>query len=525
MPKRHQKPAPAAPPGTPGGLVAGPAAVIDLGSSALRLLLAEWRDGGWHILEAAEKPVPLGRDVFATGRISAPSINLTLRILEGFRELMAPYRVQTVKAFATSALREASNRDTFIDRLRRRTGIEIEVIAGVQANYYTYLGVRHALRDCRPSLSRINAVIMEVGGGSTDVMLLERGKMAASHTLHVGTVRAVAGLHGQHRGEPLERLQREDIRSTLNLLTLEMPLDRIGHFIAVGGDARTAARLVGHEASPGVMTIERQAFRTLIERLHHLGINEVVSEFGLPYNDAESLLPALVVYDSFLDTTGAERMIVPFVSIRDGVLQALAEGGREAMRREFRAQIVASARSLGDKYHYDARHAQQVCELSLQLFDGLRDEHGMDDQDRLLLEVAALVHDIGAYVNTSAHHKHGQYLVENADLFGLEPDDIKVIGNVIRYHRKSVPKDTHPAFTNLPTAQRNLILKLAALLRVADAMDRGHLQRIRQPTLVKNESELKLLSNAQADITLEQLSVTGKGDLFEEVFGMRVMLL
>lgn len=500
--------------------------VIDIGSSAIRLVIAEIQGPGrWRILDTADRPVSLGRDVFSTGAISRDSVVQSRQILDGFRELMDGYQVSRVRAIGTSALREAENSETFLDRMSLRTGIQIEIVEGIEANHYTYMAVRHALEDLTPRLSRTNSIIMEVGGGSTDLMLLQRGKMVAAHTLHIGTVRMLFHVdRGVSFGKSLERFQRENIRSTREVLRSELPLHRIGNFIAVGGDARLVAGRVGVEVSDHCSVIDRAAFREFVNKLETMSVDEMANFLHVPYGDAEALLPALIVYWSFLEDTRAKRLVVPDVSIRDGILLGLSRGASDGMHEELYRQVIASARSVGKKYHIDQGHAEQVTDLSLKLFDRLQDEHGLADRHRMLLEIAGLLHDVGAFVNTSSHHKHGQYIVANSDIFGLRREDVDTVGQVIRYHRKSVPKPAHLEFAAMSTQDRIVVLKLAAFLRIADAMDRGHINRIQDFRLVKGEDELVIEATGHGDIMLEQLSVAGKSDLFEDVFGLKVVL-
>ncbi len=519
--RSRSKPAPAA-------ASAGPVGIIDIGSSAIRLLIAEiTRPGEWRVLDQAERPVALGRDVFASGKISRRSISQALQILAGCREVMAGYGVERVRAIGTSALREAFNRDTFLDRVKLRTGLQVEIIDGLETNHLTYLAVLHALHDFRPSLKRTNSLIIEVGGGSTEIMILERGHMAAAHTLRLGTVRVQMQVQDRTGyGQVLESYQRENIRSTLGVLDLETPLQRIRQFVAVGGDARLAAQHAGKPAGNRCAIIQRADFRRFIDVLESKSLDETVNDLHLPYSEAEGLLPALLVYLFFLERTRAEAMVVPQVSIRDGALRALSSGDHVQFQEEFRSQDLASARSLGRKYHFDEAHGDHVRTLALKLFDDLTSEHGLGERQRLLLETAALLHDIGVYVNPSAHHKHGEYLVANAEIFGLRREEIEVVATVIRYHRKAMPKVYHERFTALPPEDRVVVLKLAAILRVADAMDRGHNGHVRDLALEKRDTELVLHAVRHGgSLSLEQTSVTGKADLFEEVFGLKVVLV
>jgi exopolyphosphatase / guanosine-5'-triphosphate,3'-diphosphate pyrophosphatase len=189
-----------------------------------------------------------------------------------------------------------------------------------------------------------------------------------------------------------------------------------------------------------------------------------------------------------------------------------------------RAQGIASAASLGRKFHYDEAHARHVADLGLAIFDSLVREHGLGGHERLLLEVASLVHDIGTFIKTSGHHKHGEYIVANSEIFGLSRVDLTIIANVVRYHRKAPPSSTHVNFIALPREDRIVVMKLAAIARVADALDRGHDQRVRDASFERREERFVIRATGATDLSLERLSLAEKGDMFEDVFGLEPIL-
>lgn len=503
-------------------------AVVDVGSTAIRMVVAEIQpDGDWVRLDRASKPVSLGRDVFVTGFISRESMRQAIKILGGFCELLRGWQLSPgdVRVIATTAIREAKNRDTFVDRVNVRTGLEINIVEGVEENQLTYLAVQHAVNNMRGQFARSSSLIIEVGGGTTEVMLLHRGRMVAAHSLRLGTVRIEQQLQpGWKPGYQIEEYLKENVRVTQELLDGELALDRIKYFVAVGGDARRAAATVGRKVGDEYSVIEKADFDRFVARIQDLSVDECVRELGVTYNEAEGLVPALLIYKLFLDATSAPNLIVPDVSIREGVLVSFALGKDKAIEKEFSKQIIASARNLGRKFHYDEDHSLHVTKLALSFFDQFTDEHGLGEHARLLLEVAGILHDIGSYIRASGHHKHGQYIVENSELFGLSVDDIRIVGNVIRYHRKSLPTAAHTDYVSLRREQRMAVVKLAAMLRVADALDRGHSQRIDDITLERSEDDLIIHCHHAGDISNERYGIDMKADMFEEVFGYRIVI-
>lgn len=504
------------------------AAVIDIGSTAIRMVIAQLdSDTEWTRLDRASKPVSLGRDVFMSGSLSRESMHQAISILSGFQELLRGWNVpsDSIRAIATSAIREARNRDTFVDRVSVRTGFKIEIVEGIEENHLTYLAVQHAVSAMKHQFSRANSMIIEVGGGTTEIMMLRRGRMAAAHSLRIGTVRM------EHEVRPLrsssdqiEEFMRENVRVSQELLDSELKLERIRYFVAVGGDARYAAHAVGKKEGEHHWVIDRDKFNAYLDRIQDLTVDQIVREYGLTYNEAEGLVPALTVYRIFLESTAADQLIVPDVSIREGVLMSFALGSDWAVERQFYGQVVASAKNLARRYHYDEDHSSHVSELALELFDQLQAEHAMDKHSRMLLEAAAILHDVGTYIRASGHHKHGQYIIQNSEIFGISRDDLRIISNVVRYHRKALPSSAHTEYVALNREQRIQVLKLAAILRIADALDRGHAQRVRSVKVEVTEGDVLLHCEYDGDISTERYGFEGKADMFEQVFGLSVII-
>ncbi len=500
--------------------------VIDIGSTAIRVVVAQiHKDLTWTTVDRASRPLSLGRDVFMTGYLSTDSMRDAVRILKSFKELLGGWRIapDDVRIIATAAIREAKNRDTFLDRVQIRTGFRIDIVEGIEENHLTYIAVQHAINDLRPQFARSSAMILEVGGGTTEIMLLQRGRMVGAHSLRIGTLRVEQQVQPNLTdSDRIEEYLRENIRVNREVLNTELRLDRIRYFVAVGGDARIAAARVGHKEGEHFSVIERERFDTFLRDLQRRSLDECVRELRLTYTEVEGLVPALVTYKLFMDATAADQLIVPDVSIREGVLLNFTVGTHHPMREEFSEQVINSTVGLGRKYHFDEHHGMHVAKLSVSLFDQFSAEHGIEGHGRLLLEVAAIIHDIGNFVRASGHHKHGQYIIENSEIFGLSRSDIRIVANVVRYHRGGTPSSGHTNYVSLRREHRMLVLKLAALLRVADALDRGHVQRVRSFQLEQGDEDVVLHCEYSGDISIEEYGLRLKGRLFEEVFGYGV---
>jgi exopolyphosphatase/guanosine-5'-triphosphate,3'-diphosphate pyrophosphatase len=521
-------------------------AVLEIGSTGIRLLVAEITGkGDWRAVDRAVKPVVLGRDVFTSGQVSHSSLLECLVVLRNFQELLAGWGIAAgdVRLIATSALRAARNREIFADRVYQETGYQLTIVEGIEENRLMYLAVRFALKEIKglPPASGIlpgsnktekntlfwrgNSIIIDIGGGSTEIMLLRQGKMVAAHSVRLGSILMDQQSQFAHGSEWLrERYLTEQIKNTLTVLKAEMDLSHIKTFVVTGSDTRIAASLIGSGYNENSNVIERETFLSFVKKIQYYTIEECVQKLHITYGDAEGFVPGLLIYKGFLEQTQAVQVVVPVVSLREGLIIDLAMGFDPELQEEFFTQIIASAVNLGRKYHFDEAHGRHVAALSMVLFDALVHEHGLNRRDRLLLETAALLHDIGMFIRGSSHQKHGQYIVANSEIFGVHHEEVEIIANVVRYHRGEQPSSEDISFIALQREERILVLKLVSILRVADALDRGHSQRIQHITVEHKSERIVIHPLGSIDITLERASMEEKANMFQDVFGYKVVL-
>jgi exopolyphosphatase / guanosine-5'-triphosphate,3'-diphosphate pyrophosphatase len=501
-------------------------AVLDMGASAIRLVIAEVdQPGGIRIVEEASRGVLLGRDTFSYGALRSQTIDAAIAALEGFREIMDGYGVQRVRAVATSAVREARNGDMFLDRLRGRTGIAFEIINEAEESRLVFLAIRHALAR-HAVFKGAWTLLAEVGGGSTSLTLLRRGNPNRSGVYALGAVRIRQQLGLRRQSQELQvALLKRYVSNVVDEIRVEIPLNRITNMVAIGGDVRFAAsQILDGDADSGVREISRESFLAFCDETGRLDEERLVERFRLPVVEAETLVPALFVYRTLLAETASRKLVVADVSLRDGVLLELAEEGGRVSAQDFEEQVLASAEALGQKYRFDRAHARHVAKLATRLFDELGDEHGLGERDRLLLKVASLLHDIGIYVSLRAHHKHSQYLLASSQIFGLSNEETAIVSNIARYHRRGTPQDSHLPYVALDREDRLIVNKLGAILRLANALDAEHLQKVQDLRLVRRDRVWVLELDATGGVVMEQMAASARVDMFTETFGREVVV-
>jgi exopolyphosphatase / guanosine-5'-triphosphate,3'-diphosphate pyrophosphatase len=498
-------------------------ATVDIGSNAIRFLSAELpRPGEYHELESERIPVRLGMGAFLDGALDPGAVEAAVAALCAVRRRMEALGVQHYRAVATSAVRDSRNGDAFVERIGRECGLEIHTISGVEEARLVWLAIRSRL-----ALGDRPWILVDLGGGSVEVSLVDAAGVRWSESHMVGTVRLLAEVGAEETHAPGEfRRRLEDQVAQLRTTAAAEAVPAAG-MIATGGNSEALASLCGAPAGPdGARRLPVADLRRAIDTLAGLSGAERIRRFGLRPDRADVILPAGIVYERLASLAGATEILVPGVGVKDGVLLDLVEDLASPRVHEERVdrEMVAHALTIGARFDFDEPHARQVARLSLSLFDQLRAEHGLDDTDRRILLAAGLLHDIGQFVSYRRHHKHSYYLISNAELPGVSPPEIRLVALVARYHRRAEPKDGHEGYADLSADERRRVDRLASLLRIADALDREHLQQVETVRARVEDGELRLTMTGSGDLLPEEWAVRSKARMFERVFRLRLRL-
>ncbi len=496
------------------------AACLDIGSNATRFVAADFASReAYEVVEQQRAAVRLGHDVFLTGRLTASAMDAAAQAITEFAGRMREIGVAVYRAVATSAVREAGNGAEFVERLRDAAGLEVDVISGTEEARLVHAAVRRAA-----PLGAQEWIVVDVGGGSVEVMVVDDAAILWSESHTMGSVRLLEEL--SEAAEEPGRLRRllEEYTSTLRLPSAARGREVAG-FIATGGNAETLAALAGETISPGrpaVVNLDR--VRAVIETLSRMSYRQRVDELGLREDRADVVLPAALVYERLALLAEAREIVIPGVGIKEGVLFDLAEAVTTHRAHEDKRvhELTAGAAAFGRRFAFDESHARAVMRHALALFDQLPDLHGLGDDDRRILVAAALLHDVGTYISYKRHHKHSQYLIAQAELPGLSAAQTVLAATVARYHRKSEPTPHHEEFVALKQADRDRVLKLAAILRLADALDREHAERVQAIRAARKDDSVLLSLDGSGDLLLEKWALARKAAMFEEVFKVRV---
>ena len=385
--------------------------VIEIGSTGIRLVVCQrTQEGVLNVVDKSELPVSLGWDVFTSRLVSRETLLQCIKILSRFKEQLAGWGIKPEQnsIIATSALREATNRDTVVDRIFVKTGFRVKIIDGIEENFYMYTAVLESLRYDYPQIKTQNSIILEIGGGSTEIMVLNKGKMAAVDSLRLGTViiqQNIKNLHGTQ--QDTRHYLRDYIKNTGVNLNTEISVQKIQVFISIGSELQIAAKNIGLQLGLRCWKISREDFFKFVDKVQAYSTEECMAKYQISYNDAQSFGIGLLTYKLFLGLTSADSIIVTDTTIREGLLQSKVSS-ESNLQSEFTSQVVASAVNIGRKYHFDEEHAKYVCKVALKIYDALENELGLSSESRNYLEVASILHDVGTFIRGADHQKHSK---------------------------------------------------------------------------------------------------------------------
>lgn len=504
-----------------------PVAVIDIGTSSIRMAVAEIDNcGGVRTLETLAQAVNLGKDTFTEGAIKKTTIEDCVRVLKSYRQVLVEYQIvkaDQIRVVATSAVREARNRLAFNDRVYVATGLDVEPLDEAEVNRITYLGVQPFLRT-EPAMSASKTVVIEVGGGSTELLVVRNNNVLFSHSYRLGSLRLRETLEAYHTpsGQVREIMASQIDRVVHQVLEDISPAESV-EMVALGGDVRIAAsQLVPDWDRSSLACVPLPALEGFTNRILKLAEDEIVRKLHLSFPEADTLGPALLTYVTLARSFGLSHVMVSNANLRDGLLKEMATDS--SWSEEYANQIIRSAVDLGNRYDFDEPHARHVAELSKMLFAELRDEHHLDRRHEVILYLAALLHEIGLYVSYQSHHKHAMYLIRNSELFGVGKKSVLLTSLVARYYRRASPQPAHEGYSSLDRDDRVTVAKLAAILRVAVALDESRSQRINEVHCRRDRNRLIIEVPEVDDLSIEQLALRQSGSLFEEIFGLQVLL-
>jgi exopolyphosphatase/guanosine-5'-triphosphate,3'-diphosphate pyrophosphatase len=499
-------------------------AAIDAGSNAVRLSVARAYSAlDIEPLHNERYSLRLGESVFLRHRFSEDIFKKGVKAFRHFKEIMDEFGVTRYRAVATSASREARNRDAFVRHIKQKAGIALQVVSGAEESR---LGREAAIAALGPESPP--RCIADLGGGSLEINILRDHAVEQSAQLPVGTVRLMTTLNipGVIRPGQEEQVRRY-VRALLESRLPSRPNLADSISVALGGNAETLMTVAPGPREHGVPTLQLSLLRERLDDILRRDVRERMKAYAVRRDRADVMGIAAITFVTLGRYLNLRTLSIPGVGLREGLLQEIA---REAFSRKephrYNAaarQLLVGTRSFARRLEYDQRHAEHVRELSIQLFDELQPVHHLPAESRVLLEAGALLHDTGHMISHRGHHKHGEYLALNGDIPGLESRNRAMVAALVRYHnRKSEPAGHHVAYSSLNNNDKRVARRLAAILRIAEALDHSHRQRVTNVDASFQRGAVGVQISARGDAAEDLRDANRSAELFEKEFHVRV---
>ena len=461
-------------------------AAIDLGTNSFHMVIVEESEGkGIVEIDRVKEMICIGRGSISTKMLDEKAMESGITTLKHFLVLAAQQGVkpENVIAFATSAIREAKNRNVFLQRVRDETGLKIKVVSGLEEAQFIYYGVRHAVK-----LAAEPELIFDIGGGSVEFIIADHQKIFLLESRKIGVARMLERFITTDPVSDRELSLLDQFFSAELFTAAEKSRDlNIKKAIASSGTAQNIARMIrsmagrDDEVTLNQSSFTRKEFQKFYKSVIAMTASERKKLTGLDEKRVDLIVPGLVLMNVIFSLFKLKEVAISDSALREGmVVHYLKNNRHDNKGRQEQLNIRRqSVIELGYRCGWDKKHSEQIAALCLQLFDRLQPLHGLDIHDRELLEYAALLHNIGTFIAISSHHKHSQYIILHGELRGFAPAEVSIIANVARYHRKSLPSLKHEAYSQLKPRQRRVVDVLSGILRIANGLDRGHRQNIR----------------------------------------------
>ena len=501
--------------------------IIDAGSNSIKLQIVETKEGSYNLIDEYKVSARIGDDCFRTGYISGESKEKLFKALNYIKKIIELNKTDTVKAVGTAVFRHAKNKEEIASEIKQTCGIDLDIISGEEEARLSYLAVASSF-----NLGESNSLIADIGGGSAEITLVERGMILQSSSTALGCLRLKNDFSKESRKYNLKiTAMKAFIKKNLS----GFPKAGFERAICTGGTVNNLAAVYcavnNKKADSRINYVPKSFLKNFIEAHKKSSAAGIKKIKAVDAGRADIIIPAAaILYEmlayfrlqGFYSLSGGLRngLLIDELN-KKGVIMTGAKKHEKKLETDFPFAMFSK---IGNKFNFDEKHSMQVVYLSEKLFYALEESYGISKEYLKYLIAAAMLHDIGNFVSMSKHHKHSLYLIKNIDFAGFSDYEKAIIANIARYHRKSPPKKHHDIYKDIREGDIDAVIKLASILRVADALDREHKGNVEDIKPTVTDKIITINPVYKGDILLEVESLETKKDLMEKITGKYVFL-
>lgn len=505
-------------------------AALDLGTNSFHVVIVDiYPDGSFRTIDKLKEMVILAEKGMKH-RLSEDAMDRGISALKKIKILCDSQGVEQILAYATSAIREAENGGEFIQRMIDEVQIKAYAISGKKEAELIGHSIQHAV-----SIGDKPVLMVDIGGGSVEFILADKQQFFYSSSKKIGVARMAAEFVDN---DPITKAEIKKLRAhfedELKDLFEALKGRDIDTIVGSSGTMENIAEMIANQQSItssvtlNELTYPVKDYKKFHKKFIKLDREERLDVKGLEEKRVDIIQPGLVLLDFLIEKTGVQQVKISESALREGMILNYIKKEKDSLELELLANFPDPRRrsvfELVRKCDWHEKHSTHVMKMALQLFDALQDDLGLPDEDRELLEYAAYMHDIGYHISHRKHHKHALYIIRHADLKGFTEDEINIMANVARYHRRSTPKKRHKRYRKLDKPLREQVRKLSGILRVADGLDRSHYQNVQKLEIEKGDDTITLLITTEGDPQLEIWGAMRKSYLFEQITGKTLQI-
>jgi len=489
-------------------------AVINIGTSAFRMEIGSFLNGEYKQIEYLVKSLSLGKDTFANGFISSASIHEAYDILSKFKEKMNEYKISNkFEVVATSGVREAKNRDFFVDFMNKKLGMKIEVLTPYEELYIRYIGIKNEFERFN-ALEKGGVALVNVSSGNVSIVIVKNKTILYADSLRFGSLRLNEIFKDLDEKNKVYAYNRY-IESMISGVEYVISEFKIKNVVFSGSSINILREIF----SPSNNCLTQKDVEFLFNEIKKKSVDFIKDRFSIRHNEAEVLKPMVCVYLNILRLFETDLFCFSKTTFPRKLLMYYSKSYKQKNLKEYLEKTILN---IGEKYNFDKKHALYVRDSALKLFDILQNQHLLDKKHKQLLEIAALLHDVGYYVNEENHEEHSYYIINSLHLPQIGEKESRIIALIALLHKE---KDTDVylrLYHYLSQEDIFMLKKLVSLLRIADALDASHKQLIKKFSVKLDKNSVKIKLSSDNFIFFEMVSLKKKARLFEELFGIKI---
>ena len=503
-------------------------AAIHLGSEMISMQIVQYRNlNNMKVLEECNRRVRLGEETFKNKIIPFSMVNEICELLVGFKRLMTEYEVEEYSMQATTAVREALNRVFLLDQIYIRTGLKVTVIDLPEEIYTKYASIRRTMKLDGLTGVDESMLMMDISSGGLGITFVKDNIIRYQQNLNIGVIRVKESFNRNQRSSmKFNQALAEYLSSTMGAVRDALKNEQIHYLVLTGAESELLLQMMGVEFKAGVIRIKTEQFMQLFKTVHELNLPQIIKVFKINEDVAELVVPTILLYEQLLALVPVQEIILTDDRFIDGIcLLHIGPKASKDYADELEQEQLSLLYSIGERYQYDEAHSRQVAKLALAMFDKLGKHHGLDSHSRILLQATALLHDIGKYVSLRSHSLYSYMLIMSCDILGFSEMDKKIVALASYYHaHRLFSGKRHAEVEEMSAEIMPLVAKIAALVRLADAMDRSYQQKIKVCKVSVKDGTMLIEAKSKVDLTLEEWTFAGKAIFFEEVYGLKAIL-